>query len=652
MKEILEYQHKNAFIWMPFIMAFGAALYFNLDNEPHFHFPILIALLFALIAIKYKNFIVRIITIFLFGFFYAMSFTHIVNTPQIHDSFGFIDVSGTIKDIDFTSDASRIILNIPDYKQNATSDSQNVNFRITVKDNTDNLHIGDRISGTIKTFHAPNKYAPGTFDFARWLYFSNISGNGFFKDYKITQSNNTDINLRTYIHKKSKSKLTDALVLGYKHAIPKYESDIWKSVGIGHVWSISGFHMTLFGGWLFALFYLLFRSIPYITKRIPAKYPAIICAWFGLIFYLCISGISVATVRAFLMATLIFAAILLSRSVFSLRNGALVFLIIFLINPFYVMHVGFQLSFAAIFGLLWFFKDKEYLKRNILNKIFHIVYMSLMTAIIATLFTLPFIIAHFGYIPIYSLIGNLIILPIFSILIMPLIMISTIFALLGNYFFINLTHNIYDYTLTMAKHISDLPFANLQMPFVSNSVLVLCIIGLLFLILIVKTDSKNFFLKHINYILCFICITFATIIYTTHSKPLFYATENHELVGFIVDGKLKFSKSSDSNNYFAFNTWREFNKEIPSDKNERYKCDHGLCIYKTKNWNLAYMKNFTAVLNNIEEICHDNSINYIVATFDIDTKKCHAKILQNGLLIYPNSKITEFSNHRPWNNQL
>ena len=651
MKEFLDYQYKNAFIWMPFVMAFGAALYFGLNSEPIFNFPVLITLLLVFIFFKFKNIVFRALIIFLFGFFYAMSFTHIINTPQIKDSFGFVDVNGIVQDVDFSTDSTRIILNVPEYKQNQTSIPQNVNFQINIKNAPDNLHIGDSISGSIKTFHTNGKYTPGAFDFARWTYFAKVSGVGFFKDYKIIPSTNDDLHIRTYIHEKSKSKLTDALVLGYKHSIPKQESDIWKSVGIAHVWSISGFHMTLVGGWLFMLFYLLFRAIPYITKRIPAKYPAIICAWFGLVFYLCISGISVATTRAFLMATLIFIATLFSRSVFSLRNGALAFLIIFLINPFYVMHAGFQLSFAAIFGLLWFFETKKYIKRNIFRKIFHIAYLSLMTATVATIFTLPFIIAHFGYILIYSLIGNFIILPIFSVLIMPLIMIGTMLSLFGNHFLIHITQNIYDYTLSFAKNISDLPFANLDMPFVSNSVLILCIIGLLFLILTVKKDSENFFMKHINYVLCCGCIIFATIIYTTESKPLFFATEKHELVGFVVDGKLKFNKSSDSNNYYAFNTWRKFNNEKTSDKNERYKCDHGFCFYQTSKWNLVYMQNFTSILNNIEKVCSDKSIDYIVTTFDIDSLNCHAKILHNGLLIYPNGKIREFTNSRPWHNQ-
>lgn len=650
MKEILNYQYKHLFLWTPFVMAFGAALYFSMDIEPDFRFPIIITLLLTAIFFKYKNILIRALCLFLFGFFYAMSFTHIINTPQIRDSFVFVDISGVVKNIDFTTDSTRVFLSVAGRNIDENLENKNVNIRISLPKDFGSVNIGDTIKGKAKLFHPAGKYINDSFDFARWAYFSNLSGTGFFQDYEIVTNENAPQNLRTYIHNKANSTLTDTLVLGYKKMLSESESQIWKTVGVGHVWSISGFHMTLVGGWFFAFFYLIFRCFTKLTRRMPAKYPALICAWFGLIGYLCISGTSVATVRAFLMATLIGVATLLGRSVFSLRNGVLAFLIIFLINPFFVMNAGFQLSFAAIFGLLWFFNNKKYTKYEGIKKFTHNIYLSLMTAIIATLFTLPFIIAHFGYIPVYSLLGNLIILPIFSVAIMPLLMVGTILSLFNNHYLLNLVDKIYEFTLHIAQHIANLPHANLNAPFIPNSALILSTIGLLFLILIVKPEVKNFFIKNINYLLCGCCIILAITITTTRSKPLFYSAKDNQLVGFVVDGKLKFNKARASAHYFAFNSWREFNNEETKDKNERYKCNRGLCIYKTDRWNLVYMKNFTTIMNNIEKVCLDDSIDFIVSPFEIKSSRCHAKILRHGLAIYPNGKVKRITNQRPWHN--
>ena len=629
-------------------MAFGAALYFSLSWEPNFHFPLFITVLLGAIIYKNKNVFIRALALFLFGFFYAMSFTYFIATPTVRDSFGDIEISGMVKDIDYTTDKTRLIIRVPTQQLQSESTKKFADVRISMDTTNQNINIGDTISGNAVLFHPSPKYAPASFDFARWAYFSKISATGFFTNYEIKKSDST-IKTRNFVHTKANSFLTDSLVLGYKKVIPETESNIWKSVGIGHVWSISGFHMTLVGGWLFALFYLIFRLFPKMTRRIPAKYPATICAWGGLLFYLCISGISVATVRAFLMTTLIFAAIILGRGILSLRNAALAFLVIFLINPFYVMSAGFQLSFAAIFGLLWFFGNKEYIKRNFISRILHILYLSIMTAIVATVFTLPFTIAHFGYIPLYSLIGNLILLPIFSIVIMPLVIIGTLGALFNYHFLLNISHDIYNWTLNLAMNISELPHANIHMPHISNTVLMLCIVGLMCLILIIKPNSKNWFIKNINYYLCAICISGAIIISIATPRPLFYSTTDNLLVAFNVDNKLQFNHAKMSKHYFAFSSWYDFNGEPIPDKNQRYKCHRGLCRYKAKKWNLVYMQNFTTIIDNIVDVCRDENTDYIVATFKINAPNCHAKFLSEGMIIYPNGKITKIINSRPWN---
>jgi competence protein ComEC len=649
MKEIIENQYKNLFLWTPFLLAFGAGLYFSLGIEPNIQFPFLITILIGAIIYKYKNIFLRAIMLFAFGFFYAMCFTHFVNTPQIHDSFGKVNISGVVTNIDYSPKSSFITVNLP-IKQidSKTNDNRNLNIRLSVKNDTD-IKINDEIKATATIFHPTQKYIPDSFDFERWSYFNKISGTGFIDSYEIIKTTKHNNNLRDYIHKKSNSVLTDSLVLGYKKSLPEKEANIWRAVGLGHVWSISGFHMTLVGGWLFALFYLLFRSISYITKRIPAKYPAIICSWFGLIFYLCLSGISVATIRAFLMTTLIFVATLFGRNILSLRNAALAFLILFFINPFFVMNAGFQLSFAAIFGLLWFFNGTQYKKRNLVQKILYFIKTSFQTAFIATIFTMPFVIAHFGNIPIYSIIGNLIILPIFSFCIMPLVMVGTICALFNGHLFLDLTNYVYNFALNIADKITNLPYANIYTYHIPNTVLILSVMALIIVVLFVKTDVKNFCLRNIHYIVASSLIVSSVIIYTTTQKPLFYSTSDNLLIGMVYDNHIKFNRAKFSSHYFAFNSWREFNGEKSSTVNEQHKCKKGICTYNTKNWNLVYLNNFTSVMNNIATICKNKDTDFIVSPFEIKAPKCHAKILNGAIFIYPSGKITKIYYRRPWN---
>ena len=57
-------------------------------------------------------------------------------------------------------------------------------------------------------------------------------------------------------------------------------------------------------------------------------------------------------------------------------------------------------------------------------------------------------------------------------------------------------------------------------------------------------------------------------------------------------------------------------------------------------------------MDNINTVCRDKSVDYIVTPFEINAPNCHAKILTGGIVIYPNGKITKISYHRPWHKGL
>ena len=632
MREWIDNQFQNMFLYTPFLLAGGGALYFSLTNEPSLiPAPFVFALMFASIFIKRTPTIIRAVLIFLFGFYYACAFTHIINKPQIKRDMHNIDIVGKIKTIDYTDDKVRLYIN--------TNDKMNV--RISVSGTLKIPNIGDTVKINGGLFRPSGASAPETFDYARWSYFNNLTASGYANDIEIISHGNTSgINaLRDFLHRESNSFLADSLILGYKTAVPKEDTPIWIATGIGHVWSISGFHMTLVGGWLFAIFYLIFRAVPYITRRIPAKIPAMAAAWFGLLFYLFLSGVDVATVRAFLMTTLIFVAFMVGRSAISMRNIAIAFCIIFLINPHYVMQAGFQLSFSAVFGLVWLYSVVK--PKMPQNKLLKIIYVCVLTSIVATIFTAPFVAIHFGSIPTYGLIGNLILLPIFSFAIMPLVLIGIICALFDFYGALNLSHTIYDYTLNIAEMISQLPFANISIPHIPNTAVICFVLGFIFLMLIKNIKIPT------NYILFLMFITTGVLIVHFAPRPIFYATSDHELIAFLGDnGRLEFNKSRSSNHYFTFNTWKKINNQSVDTPNIRRKHDKGVYRYN----DIVYIQKFVPLMKNITELCNDDSVKYIVSYFKINSQKCNHKILRGGFVIYPNGHVKYTATKRRWHN--
>lgn len=475
-------------------------------------------------------------------------------------------------------------------------------------------------------------------------YFNHMSATGYINNYEtLFSSKESSISkLRDHLHKTSKSFLADTLVLGYKSAVPETDNKIWTATGVGHVWSISGFHITLVSGWLFAIFYFIFRAIAPITKRVPARIPALVFAWAGLLLYLFLSGVDVATVRAFLMTTLIFAAFIFGRNAISMRNICVAFCAIFLMNPHYVMQPGFQLSFAAIFGLVWLWNDVKPKIPN--NKILKVLYTATLTSIVATIFTAPFVVAHFYSLPIYGLLGNLILLPIFSVAIMPLVILGTLTSGFGWNLPLNLAESVYNFTLDIGTKIAELPYSTLTLPHISNLALMLFITGFMCLMFIRPVKIK------LNYIL-FSILTLAGISVVAFTpKPIFYATKDHELVAFVNNGKLEFNKSRASNHYFTFDTWKQLNGEATDTPNKRRKHDKGLYLYKTENFNLAYIQKFVPLQKHIAKLCNDDNIDYIVSYFYIDAPKCNHKILRDGFVIYKSGKVSYTTTNRPWHN--
>lgn len=646
MRKLIESQFQNLFLFSPFIMAFGAALYFIFPTEPNISYPLIIAALsMAIVVFRKPNIILTGALLFIFGFFYAAGFTRLIDTPQLLHNLREKSITGIVTNIDFTDEKARIFIKTPDVVK-----KRNTLVRVSLDQGEEIPKIGDKISAVVTLFKPSGADAPNSFDYARWAYFNGITATGYMNNYTQLPGRSDDFskinNLRNYIHNKTNSMLSDTLVLGYKNAVPEQDMFYWKASGVGHVWSISGFHMTLVGGWLFALFYLIFRIFSPITRRIPARYPAIISSWLGLLFYLFLSGIDVATIRAFLMTTLLFIAFISGRKAFSLRNVCIAFMAIFLINPHYIMQPGFQLSFSAIFGLVWFFGDNKYQNLSFLKKILRVVKAAAMTSIIATIFTAPFVASNFYSMPIYGLIGNLVLLPVFSFVIMPLVILGTILAIFGIMTPLVWSGDIYNFTIGFAKKISDLPYSQIQIPPISNIALFFIILGFLCLMFIINYNKVRY-----NILLFCFFITVGITIITTTPRPIFYSTSDHELIGFVNNKELEFNKSAASNHYFAFDSWKQMNFEKIGTKNKRRKCEKGVCIFKTPNWTLAYTQKYVPTAANVVEFCRNPKIDFILSYFDIESKKCNHKILRNGFVIYKSGKIIHTPTNRWWDIQ-
>lgn len=302
--------------------------------------------------------------------------------------------------------------------------------------------------------------APGGYDFARRAFFERLNATGFaygrcrpidlepppsWLDRQRLMLAAMRWDLSAIIQEASPGRggaIAAALVTGDRSSVDEATNVALRDSGLGHLLSVSGIHMGVVGGLVFAMLLWTLSLIPPIALRWPVKKIAAIGALAVLAVYLMISGSSVPALRAFVMACVAFGAILLDRPAISMRGLALAVLIVTCLFPESVLEPGYQMSFAATLALVALF---EMMKRTphepalptpgpmigALQSISRGIGATLLISFVAGLATDPFAIYHFQRFSIYALPANLITAPIMSFLVAPAAAAAVVLAPFG-----------------------------------------------------------------------------------------------------------------------------------------------------------------------------------------------------------------------------
>lgn len=302
--------------------------------------------------------------------------------------------------------------------------------------------------------------APGGYDFARRAFFERLGATGFaygrcrpialepppsWFDRQRLALAAMRADLSAVIQEAAPGRggaIAAALVTGDRSSIDEATNIALRDSGLGHLLSVSGIHMGVVGGLVFAMVLWTLSLIPPIALRFPVKKIAAIVALIVLAAYLVISGSSVPALRSFVMACVAFGAILLDRPAISMRGLALAALIVTLLFPEAVLEPGYQMSFAATMALVALF---EMMKRaphepalptpgpliGALQSSARGIGGVLLISLVAGIATDPFAIYHFQRFSIYSLPANLITAPMMSFLVAPAAAAAAILAPFG-----------------------------------------------------------------------------------------------------------------------------------------------------------------------------------------------------------------------------
>ena len=287
---------------------------------------------------------------------------------------------------------------------------------------------------------------PGSYDFSRDMFFQGIGASGFAMG-AITASAPPDAGgwrlryaavmqgLRDAIDARIRATLdgdnraiATALLTGRRDAITTPVNDAMFISGLGHVLSISGYHMAVVAGVVFFAVRALLALIPGLAVGFAIKKWSAAAALVASAFYLLLSGAEVATQRSFFMTAVVLIAVMVDRRAITFRTLAVAALIVLAVAPEALVHPSFQMSFAATLGLvalvqigmpnLFASPDHSTTARIALWGGREIA-MLFMASMIAGFATTPYAAFHFHRVTPYGVLANLGAMPVVSALVMP-----------------------------------------------------------------------------------------------------------------------------------------------------------------------------------------------------------------------------------------
>ena len=286
---------------------------------------------------------------------------------------------------------------------------------------------------------------PGGFDFQRHAWFAQLGAVGYTRNplIRLAPAEKGGFGLRVFEARMAVSRgvqdtlpgeagaFAAAIMSGDRSGMSQETLANLRASNLAHLLAISGLHMGLLTGFVFAVLRLILVMIPRVGLLWPVKKIAAFGALMAAAGYLALSGGNVATERAFTMVSVMLIAVMLGRPALTMRAVAIAAIIILVLQPEALTGPGFQMSFAATTALVFVFRQLRHVNWQHWPKWSRGVISMVISSFVAGVATAPFAAAHFNQIAHYGLIANLLSVPLMGALIMPAAVLAACLAPFG-----------------------------------------------------------------------------------------------------------------------------------------------------------------------------------------------------------------------------
>ncbi len=273
------------------------------------------------------------------------------------------------------------------------------------------LRYGDRAWVTASATPTEPPKNPGAFDYQCYLHYRNLHYQAFVRDsaaFGLIDRGHGNwlrrtayawrerllLMLREYFPTQDEYAVASALLLGYKEDLSEELRTTYAQTGSMHALAVSGTHVGL----VYAALYFLIRRIPW--RGGWKRWGDMVLVLLGIWVFALITGASPSVLRASMMFTLFLVGKALYRQASTWNVLGATAFILLLYNPYNLFDLGFQLSFAAVAGIVGIMPVlQRYLPR--LPRRLDGAWAVLLVGIAAQLGTLPLSLYYFHQFPVY-----------------------------------------------------------------------------------------------------------------------------------------------------------------------------------------------------------------------------------------------------------
>lgn len=330
----------------------------------------------------------------------------------------------------------------------------------------------------------------------------------------------------------SQRGIAEALLLGKRDEVSAETQAQFRNAGISHLLCVSGLHVGIVVALLGALLFFL-------GKAGLGRWIKGILMLSGIWSFVLLTGMAPSTLRAGVMFSFLTLGKLLFAKSSGINSVSASAILLLCVNPQLLFDVGFQLSFSAVYGIIWLCPPMEslVLHFNIHNRLlFHVMDKSWKLFCVTTaaqVATLPLVLHYFHQFPTYFLLANLTIIPVSGVILATGFL---IFALswwrLAAQWLSTLLSLELGGVEALTRWVSHLPHSQIDnIAFPTSMALLLGATILLLIALLYQKRKKPYAILLGPTVVVMVCVSCVRHIQHNHQhQVIFYATSRHTAI--------------------------------------------------------------------------------------------------------------------------